>query len=36
MRYNKQISNNYIIWADGKTYRCKSDTAYSPADYAEA
>lgn len=25
-----------MIWADGKTYRCKTDTAYSPADYAAA
>lgn len=29
-------AGEYIIWTDGKTYRCKSDTAYSPADYAEA
>lgn len=25
-----------MIWTDGKTYRCKTDTAYSPADYAAA
>lgn len=29
-------AGEHIIWTDGKTYRCKSDTAYSPADYAEA
>lgn len=29
-------AGEYIIWTDGKTYRCKSDTAHSPADYAEA
>lgn len=26
----------YMIWTDGKTYQCKSDTAYSPVDYAAA
>lgn len=29
-------AGEYMIWTDGKTYRCKSDTAYSPEDYAEA
>ena len=29
-------SGEYIIWTDGKTFRCKFDTAYSPAEYAEA
>lgn len=29
-------AGEYTIWTDGKTYRCKSDTAYSPADYAAA
>lgn len=29
-------AGEYMIWTDGKTYRCKSDTAYSPADYAAA
>lgn len=24
----------YMIWTDGRTYRCTADTAYSPADYA--
>ena len=26
----------YTIWTDGKTYKAKMDTAYSPADYAQA
>ena len=26
----------YMIWTDGKTYKAKMDTAYSPADYPQA
>lgn len=26
----------YMVYSDNKTYLCKSDTAYSPADYAPA
>lgn len=26
----------YMIWTDGQIYQCKSDTVYSPADYAQA
>lgn len=26
----------YAIWTDGKIYRCKTDTAYSPADQPDA
>lgn len=26
----------YAIWTDGKTYRCKSDTNFSPSDYPQA
>lgn len=29
-------SGEYMIWTDGRTYRCTADTAYSPADYAAA
>lgn len=29
-------AGEYMIWTDGKTYRCKADTAYSPVDYAAA
>ena len=29
-------AGEYMIWTDGKTYRCRSDTAYSPVDYAAA
>lgn len=29
-------SGEYTIFTDGKTYRCKSDTAYSPTDYPDA
>lgn len=26
----------YMIWTDGAVYRCESDTAFSPGDYAQA
>lgn len=29
-------SGEYMIYTDGKTYRCKSDTNFSPDDYAQA
>lgn len=29
-------AGEYAVWIDGKIYKCKSDTAYSPADYAQA
>lgn len=29
-------SNEYAIWTDGNTYRCKSDTNFSPEDYPDA
>lgn len=29
-------AGEYMIFTDGKTYKCLSDTAYSPADYAQA
>lgn len=29
-------AGEYMIWTDGLTYRCLSDTIYSPADYANA
>lgn len=29
-------SGEYTIWTDGKTYKAKMDTAYSPADYPQA
>ena len=29
-------AGEYTIWTDGKTYKAKMDTAYSPADYAQA
>lgn len=29
-------AGEYMIWTDGLTYRCKSDTTYSPSDYAAA
>lgn len=28
-------ANEYMIWTDGKIYQCKSDTAYSPMEYAQ-
>lgn len=29
-------AREYAVYTDGKTYRCKSDTSYSPADYPSA
>lgn len=29
-------SGEYMVWTDGKTYQCVSDTAYSPEEYAQA
>lgn len=29
-------AGEYMLYTDGKTYRCLSDTAYSPAEYAAA
>jgi hypothetical protein len=28
--------NEYVIWTDGKLYRCKKDTNFSPTDYPDA
>lgn len=29
-------AGEFMIWTDSLTYRCKSDTVYSPADYPQA
>ena len=29
-------AGEHMIWTDGKTYRCKTDTNFSPAEYAQA
>lgn len=29
-------SGEYMIWIDSKTYKCKQDTNFSPADYPQA
>lgn len=29
-------AGEYMVYTDGKTYRCKSDTNFSPSDYAQA
>lgn len=29
-------AGEYMIWTDGKAYRAKMDTVYSPTDYAQA
>lgn len=29
-------AGEYAVWTDGKTYRCKSDTNFSPDDYPDA
>lgn len=29
-------SGEYMVWTDGQTYKCVSDTNFSPEDYPEA
>ena len=29
-------AGEYMIWTDGQVYKCLSDTAYSPGEYAAA
>ena len=29
-------TGEYMVWTDGNVYHCKSDTNFSPADYADA
>lgn len=29
-------AGEYMIWTDGKIYKCKQDTAYSPAEHAQS
>lgn len=29
-------AGEFMVWTDGTVYRCLTDTAYSPADYAQA
>ena len=29
-------AGEYMVWTDGKVYKCKQDTSYSPGDYALA
>lgn len=29
-------AGEYAVWTDGKTYRCKNDTNFSPEEYSEA
>lgn len=34
--HDMYLAGEYMVWTDGKTYRCISGTAYSPAEYAGA
>lgn len=34
--HDQYKAGEYMVWTDGKTYKCLSDTVYSPADYAQA
>lgn len=29
-------AGEYMVWTDGKVYRCKEDTNFSPEDYPQA
>lgn len=34
--HDMYLRGEYMIWTDGKTYRCKTDTNFSPSEYAQA
>lgn len=34
--HDMYLAGEYMIWTDGLTYRCLSNTNFSPADYAAA
>lgn len=34
--HDMYLTDEYMIYTDGITYRCKADTPYSPVDYAAA
>lgn len=34
--HDMYLTGEYMVWTDGKTYRCVSGTAYSPEEYAGA
>lgn len=34
--HDMYLRGEHMIWTDGKTYRCKTDTNFSPSEYAQA
>lgn len=34
--HDMYLAGEYMIWTDGRIYKCLSGTAYSPEDYADA
>lgn len=34
--HDMYLSGEYMLFTDGKIYQCKSDTVYSPEEYAQA
>lgn len=34
--HDQYKAGEYMIWTDGKTYKCVQDTAYGPVEYAQA
>lgn len=34
--HDMYLAGEYMIWTDGSTYKCLSNTNFSPADYASA
>lgn len=34
--HDMYLHGEYMIWTDGKTYKCISDTNFSPVEYAQA
>ena len=34
--HDMYLSGDFMVWNDGKTYQCMTDTNFNPADYPEA
>jgi hypothetical protein len=34
--HDMYLAGDFMVWTDGKTYQCMTDTNYSPADYPQA
>lgn len=34
--HDQYLTGEYVVYTDGKTYKCKQNTVYSPADFPQA